>query len=197
MRKVFFWVVLVSHLAGGWWYLNRPEAVKEAPVNFSALSPELQRVYQMARMGNPQMQLSLGYMFAEGKGLPKDMQQAISWYKKSAEQGFTLAESLLGSLYLKGEGIEQNHAEAERWLRKAADKGHPQSQGMLGGMLYFGHGVQKDYVQAYMWLSLASEAQNRSAKIAMNQLANRLDESEIQQALVMASRWRESKSIVQ
>jgi len=41
-----------------------------------------------ADQGNPIAQNSLGTLYQEGRGAPKDLEQAFRWYKKSAGQKF-------------------------------------------------------------------------------------------------------------
>lgn len=40
-----------------------------------------------ANQGNPEAQNALGYIYANGKGVPVDNEKAISWYKQAAAQG--------------------------------------------------------------------------------------------------------------
>ena len=41
----------------------------------------------LAMSGDAKAQNTFGNMYARGSGLPKDDQQALSWYRKAAEQG--------------------------------------------------------------------------------------------------------------
>src|SRR6266496_3661053 len=45
-----------------------------------------------ARQGDAKAQLTLGWMYYYGKGLPKDYVEAALWYRKSAEQGDAKAQ---------------------------------------------------------------------------------------------------------
>ncbi|GBC31259.2 kinase-like domain-containing protein [Rhizophagus irregularis DAOM 181602=DAOM 197198] len=51
--------------------------------------------YQAANSGNSSAQNNLAYMYEYGKGTEEDINQAIYWYKKSANQGFQLAKNNL------------------------------------------------------------------------------------------------------
>jgi TPR repeat protein len=44
----------------------------------------------------------------------------VSWYRKAAEQGDTLAQDALGDLYLNGQGVPRDYAEAYFWYDLAA-----------------------------------------------------------------------------
>jgi TPR repeat protein len=48
-----------------------------------------------ARRGDAKAQLTLGWMYYYGKGLPKDYVEAALWYRKSAEQGTQKPSTLL------------------------------------------------------------------------------------------------------
>ena len=51
---------------------------------------------KLAEQGNANAQDSLGWMYANGQGVPKDDQQAVAWYHKAAEQGVARAQFILG-----------------------------------------------------------------------------------------------------
>ncbi|MDP6367170.1 MAG: SEL1-like repeat protein, partial [Nitrospinota bacterium] len=44
----------------------------------------------------------LGEMYERGQGVPVDYKLAIKWYRKSAEQGFAIAQNNLGSSFWRG-----------------------------------------------------------------------------------------------
>ena len=56
-------------------------------------------LYQKAaNLGNDMAQFNLATMYEYGDGIKKDMNQAIYWYKKSAEQGDEDAQNKLQEL---------------------------------------------------------------------------------------------------
>jgi len=48
---------------------------------------------------------------------------AMSWWRKAADQGYTIAQYNLGTMYENGEGVPKDYAEAASWYRNAADQG--------------------------------------------------------------------------
>jgi len=65
----------------------------------------------------------------EGKGRPRDMEQAAGWYRKAAEQGDVGAQATLGLLYSLGQGVAKSDVEAYFWVALAASvKGPKQEQ---------------------------------------------------------------------
>ena len=47
---------------------------------------------------------------------------AFEWFQKSAEQGFTPAQSNLALMYRDGRGIQEDNLVAAMWLKIAANK---------------------------------------------------------------------------
>ena len=95
-----------------------------------------------AELGYPMAQVFLGDCYGdtvlsapvpmEGPGggdvllfpsVPKDMVEAVKWYRKAAEQGDPIAQSSLGDCYASGEGVPKDMVEAEKWYRKSAEQG--------------------------------------------------------------------------
>lgn len=110
----------------------------------------------LALKGDARAQSSLGNMYAEGRGVPKDDQQTVFWWRKAADQGDAPAQHNLGNRYVIGRGVPKDDKQAMFWFRKAADQGHALAQSSLGYMYADGHGVPKDNQQAYFWWLLAS-----------------------------------------
>ena len=54
---------------------------------------------QRAIQGDAVAQFCLASMYKHGKGMPQNLQSAIEWYTKSAEQGFVPALNNLGIIY--------------------------------------------------------------------------------------------------
>ncbi len=84
-----------------------------------------------ADQGDALAQYNLGGLYANGRGVQKDLSEAAVWYRKAAEQGNPLAQYYLGTLYEKGEGVNLDRTEAAKWYRKAAAHDVPQAQEAL------------------------------------------------------------------
>ena len=69
---------------------------------------------KVAEQGDAGAQYILGYMYADGKGVPEDDAEAIHWYRKAAEQGHTEAQYNLGVMYEQGEGVQKDEVVAMR-----------------------------------------------------------------------------------
>ncbi len=75
----------------------------------------------------------------------KNIEKAIYWYKKAAEQGNSTAQGLLGVIYMGDERIEYKDVEkAVYWYTKSAEQGNILGQYSLGYIYFYGEGVPKD-----------------------------------------------------
>jgi hypothetical protein len=89
--------------------------------------------------------------------VPQDYAEALRWYRKAADQGYTKAQYDLGNMYYHGRGMPQNYAEALRWYRKAADQGDAKAENAIALVYSQGLGVPQDYAEALRWYSKASD----------------------------------------
>ena len=80
--------------------------------------------HPLAEQGNASAQGNLGWMYANGEGVPQDYAAAVAWYRKAAEQGNTSAQTNLGLMYANGQGVPQDDVQAHMWFNLAAAKGH-------------------------------------------------------------------------
>ena len=96
-------------------------------------------------------------MYAKGRGVAEDDEEAAKWYRKAADQRFAVAQSNLGVMYAIGRGVAKDDAEAVKWYRKAADQGYYLAQCNLGVMYEYGRGLAKDEVEAMKWYRKAAD----------------------------------------
>jgi len=103
----------------------------------------------------------------------KDYGQAMSWYRKAADQGNASAQNNIAWLYEGGKGVAQDSAQAMSWYRKAADQGFAPAQYNIGWLYENGKGVKKNYAQAISWYRKAADQGNANAAIALKKLRRR------------------------
>jgi len=146
----------------------------------------------LAEQGDARAQNLLGFMYADGKGVPQDDAEAMKWYRKAAEQGHTIAQLNLGIMYDAGLGVTQDNAEAMKWIRKAAEQGFAAAQVYLGQLYAKGRrGVPQDLVQAHLWYNLAAAITgNKDAVEYRDSLARRMTPAEIAEAQRLAQEWK-------
>src|SRR5205085_2561855 len=76
-----------------------------------------------ARAGNSQAQLSIGWNYEKGVGVPQNYSEAAAWYRKSADQGEPSAMANLGYLYVNGKGVPEDWVQSAKWLQRSASLG--------------------------------------------------------------------------
>ena len=77
----------------------------------------------LARAGNVDAQIYLGWLYGRGLGVEKNFATSARWYRLAAEQGNPNAQYELGLLYELGQGVTGDYSEAERWYGLAIDQG--------------------------------------------------------------------------
>lgn len=87
------------------------ESLEEA---FEALSPDEQDrlseairgvMRRKAEAGDAVAQVGLGEIYHAGQGVPRDLVQAVHWYRLAANQANPAAAYALGTCYLAGESL--------------------------------------------------------------------------------------------
>lgn len=100
--------------------------------------------------------------------LTKDYPQSVSWFQKSADQGFAGGYYALGVAYDSGLGVRQDYAQAMRLYLKATEL--PEAEMDIGVLYARGRGVKQDYPQAVGWYRKAADAGSVEADLALGSL---------------------------
>src|SRR5579859_1340329 len=88
--------------------------------------------------------------------LTKDYPAALSWFQKSAAQGFPGGYYALGGVYESGQGVPQDYAKAMQMYLKAAGE-MPSAEFAIGRLHALGHSVPKDDAAAATWYHKAAD----------------------------------------
>jgi TPR repeat protein len=113
---------------------------------------------------------NLGLMYHDGDGVPKNLDEAVKWYTKSADLNYKEAQYMLASLVFQRQIQSISYPQAASYYEQAAKQGHVKSQLNLG-MLYFrGDVIAQDMAAAVQWLNLAASNNNSEAQGYMAQL---------------------------
>jgi uncharacterized protein len=142
----------------------------------------------LAEKGNPEAQVLVGRMFLTGRGVSKDPDTAVKWFKAAAGQGYADAEFMLGSMYLLP---HSDVAEGLKWVRLAADQGNQDAQLLLGKTYLDGvPELPRDPIQADMWMRLAAE---HNLPFYQNELAaaeQQMNADQIAKGKELAAAWK-------
>jgi tetratricopeptide (TPR) repeat protein len=106
--------------------------------------------------------------------LDKKMDEALKWFKVSAEKGNSDAMLQIGYMYLNGEGVVKNNKEAFEWFKKASEKSNKYATFQIGKMYWDGTYVNTNQNIAKIWFREAALQGNEKASdfLEKNYLAN-------------------------
>ncbi len=69
-----------------------------------------------AEQGDAGAQYTLGVMYGNGRGVPRDQTEAVRWYRLAADQRDARAQYNLGFMYATGVGVPQDDVAAHMWF---------------------------------------------------------------------------------
>jgi len=167
--------ILVLLAAGGAAQAGREaDRLYEEAVRRHAESLPAERFARYARAaeeGHPVAQYNVAMMYANGAAVNVDYQQAVYWFRKSADQRFAPAQLRLGELHYFGMGgLQPNPRTAFRLFETAAEQGDPDACLNLAVMLGSGDVVPPDTERAGSMLQCAAEGGNESAAEYLEEL---------------------------
>lgn len=116
-----------------------------------------------AEAGHPRAAALLGSLREDGRGIEKNIEDAVHWYRVAASQGQADAMAGLGRLLLQQPAARD---EALRLLRKAAQLEDATGQYYLGWLLAQPNDESRDDGQAYAWFSKAAGQGHVGAQVA-------------------------------
>jgi TPR repeat protein len=108
------------------------QRVKESASTMKSMAHDAQqaavsREWQKACQGDLEAQSDLGDRLCEGRGVPRNYEVAIEWFRLSAEGGYAPAQCKLGMMLFLGRGAPADRVEAYKWLLLAARQGHAEA----------------------------------------------------------------------
>lgn len=134
---------------------SRMELEEKGPITLYRERYTLTQLRCFAEDGIPDAQYYLAEYYYYGTGDATDMDIAIKWYNKAANQGHVEAQYSLGHIYEFGECEKIDYEEAKKWYGKAAEKGHCKAQVHLS-FIYSIKG-QENLKLAFKWMLKAAE----------------------------------------
>ena len=125
--------------------------------NIDALPASISPALRTAALANdPAAEYELGARYAEGRGMPQSMPEAVRWFERAADAGFAPAQFRLASLNEKGEGMKKDVQAARRLYLAAAGKGHAKAMHNLAVLYAEGIDGKPDYKAASEWFRKAA-----------------------------------------
>jgi TPR repeat protein len=127
------------------------------------LPKDIPSLKALAEKGDALAQNVLGERYFFGNGVPKDVNEALKWIRKSALQGESWGQYNLGVMYRDGNGVLKDNKQAFNWFLKSGEQGYARAQTEVGLSAMTGRGVPKDNKEAVKWLRKAAEQRNALA----------------------------------
>jgi len=109
-----------------------------------------------AARGDAQAQFAIGEMLRTGRGTQRNREEAVIWYRRSADQGHSAAQCNLGMSLFNGWGVKPDPQAAIDWWLRAALNENAHAMFNLGTVIARGRHVKRDFVRAYWWLARSS-----------------------------------------
>jgi hypothetical protein len=107
--------------------------------------------------------VTLGNLYADGRGVAKDEAKAVELYREAADLGAIGGFVNLGFMYEGGHGVQQDVREALRLYLIAAEKGNAVAQYNVGSAYYHGRGAPQDMRKAYAWYDKSAQQGDEKA----------------------------------
>lgn len=87
---------------------------------FSGLLP-------LAEQGYPLAECQVGYFYAQGLGVERDLDRSLLWTRRAAEHGDRDGQFNLGCFYEEGTVLARDMEQAALWYQRAARQGHTEA----------------------------------------------------------------------
>jgi len=165
MSKIFIMILLTLGLFAG----DFKQAVED--YNGGNYIKALNTFYELAKANDAKAQYNVGLIYANGKGVKKDLSKAQRWYEKSAKQGNGLAQYNLAQMYhMEGAKDAHSYAKAKHWYEKAIKSGIKEAYNNLGRLFLEGRGVSKDEDKAFELFKKGAELGDALSQINVAKL---------------------------
>lgn len=147
----------------------------------------IQLLEPLANGGNAPARFTLGFLYLNGYGVPKDLNKGLELYELSAAQGYAEAQYNLGVIYDNGSDVPRDYEEALKWYSLAATQGHAKAEYNLASLYLSGLGTEQNFPLGVKWLKLSAL---HGASAAQNHLGALYAEGKgVKQDFVIAHMW--------
>ncbi|MCP4737941.1 MAG: hypothetical protein GY873_27495, partial [Bosea sp.] len=110
-----------------------------------------------ALKGDASAAYEVGLRFADGKGVPVNLDEAAKWYDRAANAGVVPAIFRLGTFYEKGLAVKRDVDIARRYYVQAAERGNAKAMHNLAVLDADGGGKGANYQGASQWFRKAAD----------------------------------------
>ena len=122
-----------------------PIAIGGPKLRSSAVAGDAAAAYEIAKR------------YAEGRGVPVDLEEAARWFERAAGKGLAPAQFRYASMLEKGQGVHKDLTQARRLYLAAAGKGNGKAMHNLAVLYAEGVDGRPDYSTAVQWFRKAAQ----------------------------------------
>ena len=115
------------------------------------------RLRSAAAAGDGAAAYEVAVRYAEGRGVPVNLEEAARWYERAASKGLAPAQFRYASLLEKGQGVKKDLTQARRLYLAAAAKGNGKAMHNLAVLYAEGIDGKPDYTTAVQWFRKAAQ----------------------------------------
>lgn len=154
---------------------ERDPSVDDADLAYGAFQrgyylTALELAIPRAKLGDPASQTLVAEIYANGLGIPRNMEEATFWYEVAAEGGDTAAQLKYALLLLEGRFVDKDRDRARDLMKASADGGNSSAQFNYGQMLISDQPGNLGVVRALPYMQQAAENGIADAQFALAQI---------------------------
>jgi TPR repeat protein len=128
-------------------------------------------IEQRAESGDMDACFELGALYAHGRGVKHNSQQARKWLKRAIKQDSVVARTLLAWLYLNDESLGASDTDALQLFLEAAEAGDSDAQCSLGDIYLEGAaGIEPNPKAMMQWYRSAANLNHPKAQYMLGKL---------------------------
>ena len=113
-----------------------------------------------------------GYCCENGLGTEKDMDQAVTWYRRAAQMGHIMSREIVEKMTGEKVKIVEKESPFQAYLR-SAENGDADAMFFVGRCYQDGVGTEKNQAKASEWIEKSAAAGNAAAKRIVAQMGRR------------------------
>ena len=132
----------------------QPDAQKTDRLPIAIGGPRLRNA---AAAGDGAAAFEVAARYAEGRGVPVNLEEAAYWYERAASKGLPPAQFRYASLLEKGQGVKKDVNQARRLYLAAAGRGNAKAMHNLAVLYAEGIDGKPDYGAAAQWFRKAAQ----------------------------------------
>jgi localization factor PodJL len=114
------------------------------------------RLRNAAMAGDAGAGYEVAVRFAEGRGVPVNLKEAVHWFAQAAGRGLVPAQFRYASMLEKGQGVKKDLEHARQLYLAAAAKGHGKAMHNVAVLYAEGTDGKPDYSAAVKWFHQAA-----------------------------------------